>query len=122
MQQAWITTASGVAFNLSDPDPAAVKIEPVDVKNQDHYARWKIQPIEFIMANDIPFCEANIIKYVMRYPFKNGLEDLMKARDYLDRLIEVETVKKENPLVKYDFLTGEKKIDFNKPVVPPTDD
>ena len=40
-------------------------------------------------------CVANIIKYVWRYPFKNGLEDLYKARWYLDTLIEHEEEKKK---------------------------
>ena len=54
----------------------------------NHYKEMKIQPLEFIMANNIPYCEANIIKYVCRYKSKNGLQDLLKARHYLDILIE----------------------------------
>ena len=56
----------------------------------DHYAVMKIQPIEFIMANQLGFCEGNVIKYLCRYKRKNGLEDLKKARQYLDFLIEKE--------------------------------
>jgi hypothetical protein len=55
-----------------------------------HYKQWKIQPIEFIHANGLPYVEGNIIKYIMRHKFKNGLEDLKKARHYLDILIELE--------------------------------
>jgi len=47
-----------------------------------------IQPIDFIVKNNIPFREANIIKYVVRYKDKNGIEDLKKARHYLDMIIE----------------------------------
>ena len=54
----------------------------------DHYAVMKIQPIEFILANELGFCEGNVIKYLCRYKRKNGLEDLKKARQYLDFLIE----------------------------------
>lgn len=57
----------------------------------DHYAVMKIQPIEFIMANELGFCEGNVIKYLCRYKRKNGLEDLKKARQYLDFLIERES-------------------------------
>lgn len=53
-----------------------------------HYKNKKIQPITFIMENDLGFCEGNIIKYVTRYKDKNGIEDLMKARHYIDFLIE----------------------------------
>ena len=56
----------------------------------DHYAVMKIQPIEFILANELGFCEGNVIKYLCRYKRKNGLEDLKKARQYLDFLIERE--------------------------------
>ena len=56
-----------------------------------HYKDLKIQPIEFIHANNIPFCEANAIKYLCRWRSKNGIEDLKKARHYIDLLIELET-------------------------------
>lgn len=56
----------------------------------DHYRRMKIQPIEFITANGLNFCEGNIIKYVTRHRHKNGKEDLLKARHYIDLLIESE--------------------------------
>lgn len=55
-----------------------------------HYKDMNIQPLEFIMANKLPYCEANIIKYVCRYKSKNGIQDLNKARHYLDILIEHE--------------------------------
>lgn len=53
-----------------------------------HYKEAAIQPIEFILANDIGFCEGNVIKYVYRYSKKNGIEDLKKAKHYLELLIE----------------------------------
>ena len=53
----------------------------------NHYERMKIQPIEYIMANELDFCEGNIVKYVSRYKHKNGIEDLKKARHYLNLLI-----------------------------------
>jgi len=57
-----------------------------------HY-NMKITPLEFIMANDIPFCEGNVIKYVCRWKKKNGIEDLIKAKTYLEALIEEERKK-----------------------------
>ena len=56
----------------------------------DHYQIYKIQPTEFIHTNSIPFIEGNIIKYVMRHKNKNGIEDLKKARHYIDLLIKLE--------------------------------
>ncbi len=54
----------------------------------DHYAKVKIQPIEYIQANSLNFCEGNVVKYITRHRYKNGLEDLKKAVDYLAREIE----------------------------------
>lgn len=56
----------------------------------DHYKTKKIQPVEYIMANGIGFMEGNVIKYVSRWKDKNGVEDLKKARHYLDLLIEAQ--------------------------------
>ena len=53
-----------------------------------HYKSKAIQPIEYIQANDLNFCEGNIVKYITRYKEKNGLEDLEKVGHYLDFLIE----------------------------------
>lgn len=55
-----------------------------------HYKDSAIQPIEFIVANDIPYREANVIKYVFRWKSKNGIEDLRKAKHYIEMLIEEE--------------------------------
>lgn len=54
-----------------------------------HYKKWAIQPIEFIHANNIPFLEANVIKYVMRHADKNGLQDIDKAIHYLNIIKEL---------------------------------
>lgn len=56
-----------------------------------HYKDMKIQPVEFIHANNIPFVEGCVIKYVSRWRNKNGVDDLKKARHFLDLLIELET-------------------------------
>ena len=55
-----------------------------------HYLHFAIQPIDFIQQNGLNWCEGNIVKYVVRHRFKNGLEDLKKARHYLEKLIELE--------------------------------
>jgi len=56
----------------------------------DHYKSLKIQPIEFIHANGIPFAEGSVIKYVTRWRGKGGLADLEKAKHFLELLIELE--------------------------------
>lgn len=56
----------------------------------DHYKNMKIQPIEFTHKNDLNFCQGNIIKYVTRYKFKNGKQDLEKVIHYAELLIDLE--------------------------------
>ena len=56
----------------------------------DHYSRLAIQPVEYITKNKLTYLQGNVIKYVTRYKDKNGLEDLQKARHYIDMLIELE--------------------------------
>lgn len=51
-----------------------------------HYD-YNIQPVDFIVENGIPFCEGNVIKYICRWKLKNGRDDLLKARHYIDILI-----------------------------------
>lgn len=57
----------------------------------NHYKMLPIQPTEYILTNNLGWCESNVIKYISRWQFKNGLEDLKKARHYLDILIERQT-------------------------------
>ena len=59
-----------------------------NVTNPKHYTQGKIEVMDFIVDQKMNFLEGNIIKYVSRYKFKNGLEDLKKAAFYLDRLIK----------------------------------
>lgn len=56
----------------------------------DHYRRLKIQPVEYITANQIPFIEGCVIKYLTRHRAKNGAEDIQKAIHFLELLIELE--------------------------------
>jgi hypothetical protein len=56
----------------------------------DHYKKLKIQPIEYIHGNGIPFAEGSVIKYVTRWRDKGGIKDLEKARHFLDLLIDLE--------------------------------
>ena len=81
-----------------------------------HYKQMAIQPVQYIHANGLGYCEANIVKYVSRWRGKNGLEDLLKARHYIDLLIELEGLEKadfgqQNTL---DCRTDEQK-GFNDP-------
>ena len=56
----------------------------------DHYKQFKIQPMEFSMANNLNACQHTAIKYICRYKFKRGHEDLNKAIHTLELLKELE--------------------------------
>jgi hypothetical protein len=55
----------------------------------NHYKKYKIQPVEFIIKNNIGFVEGNIIKYVLRFKEKGGVSDLEKAKHYIELLIDL---------------------------------
>lgn len=57
----------------------------------DHYAKLKIQPFDYITANGIGWAEGCAIKYLTRWRDKDGVQDLRKARHFIDMLIERET-------------------------------
>lgn len=57
------------------------------VNRPDHYCRGSIEVIDAIEGMGLGYHEGNIVKYVARYKFKRGVEDLKKAKWYLDRLI-----------------------------------
>lgn len=71
---------------------ATYTLEP----NVEHYKKCAIQPIDYIIANDLDFLEGNIIKYVTRYKFKGGVADLKKAMDYLNWLTDREEKNEQN--------------------------
>ena len=55
----------------------------------NYYKSLKIQPIEFITANNLSFFQGNVIKYVCRYVKKNGIQDLKKIIHYCELQIEL---------------------------------
>lgn len=64
-----------------------------DLTKQEHYANNGIEPIDIMRKNFshdefMGFCKGNVLKYLLRYKDKNGLEDLEKARIYLNWLID----------------------------------
>ena len=76
-------TASSTSHEMS-ADP---------VNKPQHYNAGGIEAIEAIMAatNEQAegYLQGNIMKYIWRYRYKNGLQDLEKAQWYLNKLIEV---------------------------------
>lgn len=59
------------------------------VVHPGHYNQGPIECWDFVVSHKMGFLEGNIVKYLCRYQHKNGIEDLLKAREYLNKLIEV---------------------------------
>ena len=55
----------------------------------DHYSSLPIQPMVFAHKNGLGFLEGSAIIYICRYKYKNGIEDLEKAKHYIELLIEL---------------------------------
>lgn len=54
----------------------------------NHYKDMKIQPAQFAMENNLDYLQGNAIKYICRHKSKNGLQDLEKAKHYIELMIE----------------------------------
>lgn len=54
-----------------------------------HYKDQAIQPIEYIVANNLGFIEGCIVKYITRHKDKNGADDIKKIIHYCQLLLEL---------------------------------
>lgn len=78
------------------PDSGSNSQEKIkdNVNHPSHYTQGKVECIDAIEAATVhkngldAVCTANIIKYIWRCENKNGIEDLKKARWYLDKMIQ----------------------------------
>lgn len=65
-----------------------------NVNHPSHYTQGRVEVIDVIedatSGSDgfEGYCLGNVVKYVLRYRSKNGVEDLRKARWYIDKLID----------------------------------
>ena len=76
------------------PDHPNANVEYIEALNYQeggtHYKKYAIQPIEYIHANKLDFFQGSVVKYITRFRDKNGLEDLKKAKHFIDLLINLE--------------------------------
>ena len=54
----------------------------------NHYSKKAIQPWDIVDEWELDFYAGNVVKYIRRYRYKDGVQDLKKARHYLDYMIE----------------------------------
>ena len=57
----------------------------------DHYNKGLIEVWDFIIDQNLDFIEGNIVKYICRYKLKGGYEDLLKAKQYMDKLYNMKS-------------------------------
>ena len=62
-----------------------------------HYSDQVIQVWDYVTINNIPYLEGNVIRYISRWRAKGGLQDLLKAKHYVEKLIENEQQRLESP-------------------------
>ena len=69
----------------------------------DYYQKGNIEVTDFIIDQSMSFLEGNVVKYITRYKEKSGIEDLRKARWYLEKLIEEQVKHSENNKLRRDI-------------------
>ena len=88
------SSADFPAYRVSSPRSlTGVSISGTRQVGGDHYRKRKIQPWDYIAANDLDFWQGSIVKYITRWRDKGGVEDLKKARHTLDKYIELQEEK-----------------------------
>ncbi len=84
-----------IARELAQPDEILYQTGQGTANAQQvggaHCVNHTIQPWDAIVDWGLGFLDGNVVKYVARFRHKGGVEDLKKARHYLDKLIEVES-------------------------------
>ena len=72
----------------------------MDKISPDYYQKGNIEVTDFIIDQSMSFLEGNVVKYITRYKEKSGIEDLRKARWYLEKLIEEQVKHSENNKIR----------------------
>jgi hypothetical protein len=85
-------TATLTTIPPADVNPNGSQEHPVEWPR--HYNQGKIQPIDFIDDQELDFYQGQIVKYVIRWREKNGMQDLEKALWYLQRYIGIQKSKR----------------------------
>ena len=67
------------------------------IEHPSHYNQG-IEMWDYAHSHDLSFFEGNIVKYVTRWKDKNGIEDLYKAKQYLDKLIQLEQIEENKEI------------------------
>ena len=77
-----------------------------------HYIKYKIQPSRFVVENKLLYPEGCVIKYILRHQDKGGKQDLLKAKHFIDMIIERDY--KDEQEKQESWVEGYKKWKANK--------
>ena len=77
-----------------------------------HYIKYKIQPSRFVVENKLLYPEGCVIKYILRHQDKGGKQDLLKAKHFIDMIIERDY--KDEKEKQETWIEGYKKWKANK--------
>jgi hypothetical protein len=87
------------------PEKLGEKMSANDTQiSGNHYKDKPVQVWDFVAANNLGYFEGNIVKYVSRWKDKGGVDDLRKAKHYIEKLIELETQVKDESKTIHGFI------------------
>jgi hypothetical protein len=73
--------------DISEPNDAT---DPLSYQvGGEHYTKKKIQPVEYIHANEMDYMDGAIVKYISRWRDKGGVQDLQKIKQCVDLIIKL---------------------------------
>jgi len=86
-----LNSREGLSGYCEEHSPKQEPATPLDTQvGGDHYMKMKIQPVEYIYANEMPYMDGNVVKYISRHRSKNGAEDVRKAIQYCQMILQME--------------------------------
>ena len=81
--QDWDAVRPDIAEPNDATDPLTYQV------GGDHYTKMKIQPVEYIHANEMDYMDGAIVKYISRWRDKGGVKDLRKIKQFVDLIIKL---------------------------------
>lgn len=76
-----------------------------------HYKEMALEHWDVVALDNLDYFQGCITKYVMRWRGKNGIQDLEKAKHYLDKYIEIEALRKDGKLTIGILMAAIKKLE-----------
>lgn len=75
-------------FYTPDKGNQWINADTDTIENPAHYSKYPISPTEYNVKNKLEWREGNVVKYITRWQDKDGRKDLLKARKYINMILE----------------------------------